>query len=511
MLSDKLRSASAVSPPEGGITFGDSGTYTFVVPAGVSSLSVLCIGGGGGGGGTSAAATNSAAGGGGGGLSYSNNVSVTPGETLTVVVGAAGAGGTTAGTNGTAAGDSYLRRSSTDLVLAKGGSGGGGNTAALTGGAGAGGASASGVGDVRQSGGAGGARNSNDRGGGGGGAAGYSGTGGTGGTGTTNPTTGNGGGGGGGFTGFDGTSLRPNGGVGGGTQFYGAGANGIAGIASSANSDAGRNGGLGSSNGSTAGGFTSTTLPGGGGGGGSSDGVGNNARAAADGAVRILWGGDKAFPSTGVTSNTVTVHAVVSSDTSTITIPSDVQTGDLLVLIDLAFGSSTPSSVTPSGWTNISMAIGENGRILGHWRQVFSNAIGGLSVTGMNGNVSNNKILVVLRGTSGYSSTGPYAIVTQQSQGISLSGMPSTTLGANARDPYVFGIPVNLLFVYGSDGVDPSTDISFSGATFVQGASNVAWLGYKVSDQSTENASTTGVSTVDRGTNARYAVLARGL
>jgi len=63
------------------------GSYTFVVPVGITNISVVAIGGGGSGiqfGGT-------VCGGGGGALSYKNGITVTPGQHITVSVGAAGA------------------------------------------------------------------------------------------------------------------------------------------------------------------------------------------------------------------------------------------------------------------------------------------------------------------------------------------------------------------------------------------------------------------------------------
>ncbi len=68
----------AASGPAGQQLFLSSGS--FIVPAGVSSLSAVCIGRGGDGSFDGA----NAAGGGGGALAYLNNVAVTPGETLTV-------------------------------------------------------------------------------------------------------------------------------------------------------------------------------------------------------------------------------------------------------------------------------------------------------------------------------------------------------------------------------------------------------------------------------------------
>ncbi len=60
--------------------FTTPGTYSFVVPSGVTSISIVTVGGGG---------VRFRPGylqgvGGGGALSYVNNVTVTPGETLTV-------------------------------------------------------------------------------------------------------------------------------------------------------------------------------------------------------------------------------------------------------------------------------------------------------------------------------------------------------------------------------------------------------------------------------------------
>jgi hypothetical protein len=65
------------------------GTYSWTCPDEVTSVCVVAIGGGGGS--WSGAGTNS--GGGGGGLAYTNNISVTPGQTYTVGVGVGGTGG----------------------------------------------------------------------------------------------------------------------------------------------------------------------------------------------------------------------------------------------------------------------------------------------------------------------------------------------------------------------------------------------------------------------------------
>jgi hypothetical protein len=71
--------------------FTTPGTYTWVCPSDVTSISVLCIGGGGGG----SAGTNLigvGGGGGGGALAYRNAVAVIPNQSYNIVVGAGGTG-----------------------------------------------------------------------------------------------------------------------------------------------------------------------------------------------------------------------------------------------------------------------------------------------------------------------------------------------------------------------------------------------------------------------------------
>lgn len=92
---------------EGTAEFLTPGTFQWIVPENVYSVSVVCIGGGSGGiGSTDLASTGYS--GGGGGLGYRNNIAVQPGEKYTVVVGAGGAGGTGPQSYGSAGGDSYF-------------------------------------------------------------------------------------------------------------------------------------------------------------------------------------------------------------------------------------------------------------------------------------------------------------------------------------------------------------------------------------------------------------------
>lgn len=219
--------------------FATPGITTFVVPAGVTSISAVAVGGGAGGGGAIITeGTNpivvSGVGGIGGDLRCITTLAVTPGETLNIQVGAGGLGGSSAGTSspsrpGTG---SFIKRGNTTLLYARGG----GDTTAsttlssnITGGSG-------GVGGRTVS------SNSatNVGGAGGGGAGGYSGAGGAGGTANQNPpdaaTASTAGGGGGGEP-----SYAP-GGKGGGRGGGGVGILGTSTAAGGAVNSGGRGG-----------------------------------------------------------------------------------------------------------------------------------------------------------------------------------------------------------------------------------------------------------------------------
>lgn len=83
---------SGTTTPGNVVDFTTPGTYSWTVPLGVTSLNVLCIGGGGGGGTSKQSDGASGGGGGGGGGIKSGTLSVNPGQTVTVIVGAGGAG-----------------------------------------------------------------------------------------------------------------------------------------------------------------------------------------------------------------------------------------------------------------------------------------------------------------------------------------------------------------------------------------------------------------------------------
>lgn len=233
-----------------------NGTYSWVCPADVTSVCVVCIGPG--------RAF-------GGGLGWKNNISVTPGQSYTVQVGIGGTNVSSA-----ACTDSWFINSST----VRGGHGG--NAAGTF------------TGD-------GGGNGGTNTGNAGGGAGGYAGAGGTGASSATtgfvisnaSGTAGSGGGGGGGGMSYDyrdgleefGPPISYTG-AGGGTGLFGQGSNGAGGVGSNL---FGGGGGGGSSGGN--GGNSTPGLGAGGAYGGGGSGT-------LSGAVRIIWGAGRAFPST---------------------------------------------------------------------------------------------------------------------------------------------------------------------------------------------------------------------
>lgn len=275
--------------PVGATLYQTVGTHTWTVPAGVSSINVVAIGGGGGGG-----AGNSGHAGAGGGLGWKNNISVTPGQTYTVVVGGGGNFSTTSSNSASPGGTSYF--SSTSLVRGGGGQGAANNpTETQLDYIAAGGTY---TGDGGGNGGAGGYDRGNNGGSGGGGAGGYSGNGGFGAYEGTASGAGSGGGGGGGSQNSD---TNGSGGGGGGVGIYGQGTSG-GGL-----SRQGFSYGIAGSNGTNGGGASGSTSPAGagglygGGGGGSNQNY--NGGQGGNGGVRIIWGPGRSFPSTNVGQN----------------------------------------------------------------------------------------------------------------------------------------------------------------------------------------------------------------
>jgi len=241
----------------------DNTDHTWTCPAGVYSVSIVCIGGGGGAGNhfDFSTMTDTFWGSGGGALAYVNDYEVTPGSDYVVSVGGSGRGtGISHGTDG--------GNSSFDGTGCKAGGGGGGRVYGHASGAsvGAGGTVMNGTGGAGGAG--GGAAQTAWSNVGGGGAGGYSGAGGA----------------GMGGSGSGGGAAGGNPGGGGGVGLLGEGSSG------SSDSDGG-DGGSGGADGTKAG---NGVGDGGAYGGGGNPDAGN-------GGIRIMWPGhERAYPSTRV-------------------------------------------------------------------------------------------------------------------------------------------------------------------------------------------------------------------
>jgi hypothetical protein len=314
-------------------TLGVTSTFTWTVPPGVTSISALCVGGGGGQGGEYQVIGQSlkhGGGGGGGALAYSNNIAVTPGATITVIVGGAGKIGNINRDGG--AGGASSVKTSTNTIVCQAGGGGGGYLWANSfpnGVGGSGGTVDVGTGGA---GGAGGKSGDFADAGGGGGAGGYRGPGGAGGQGInsgrfdaslvsgksafvsgTSILSGGGGGGAGAI------NTGPAAGAGGGVGLLGlptsniGGRGGEAGFSANPSNNGYSKGGGGGSGGATGGsgafaltnGEPAPIVISGGGlyGGGGGKGVNSGEPLTSyggDGAVRIIWpGSTRSYPNTG--------------------------------------------------------------------------------------------------------------------------------------------------------------------------------------------------------------------
>ena len=501
LLTHALRS-SVLKEDTGGITLyslpgatvNTQNTYSIRVPDGVTSIAALAIGAGGGGGGCSGTATAAAGGGGGGALSYSNSISVTPGETLTILIPNQAASGTTAGTNGSNGLSAVIRRNSTDLLLAVGGSGSLGRTGSTASNGASGGSANSGIGDVRYSGGNGGnGRADNDTGGGGGGAAGYGGDGGVGGT--SNGSGGGGTGEGGTWgAGGGGSSYVNNvqGGSGGGTLWYGRAVYGGVGGTSNTSQYV-RNGKLGSSYSGSDNIFPTPIvgrgnenvngLPGGGGAGAPSGGTTSySGMRGAGGAVRILWGKGYDWYSTDPDNagkdQEFRLRSSASSSTSSITIP-EVELGDTIVFVDFSQNTTgTPTAVTPAGFTSrMNNATGVR-RLSVSTKLVLSSAETGTSITGANGTAKNAKIIAVISGKYG-ANYSPLGDLPGGTGTIGTTTDFNYTYEINVTDTYAKGFPVNFFFLNSTEIIDPNTnttDVGFFSTYVVRGPDDYTYL-----------------------------------
>lgn len=260
--SETTWQASTTTECGGSAVFTTVGSHSWIVPAGVTSISAVCVGGGQGGGGRTDGENgnpggNAGNGGGAGALAYKNAISVTPGSAISITTGRGGQGGNGSGFEGAESGHASTLGG---YFSAGGGNGslGGSPTGSYTGGF---------------TGGRGSDPVSHNNGGNGGGTAGY---------------TANGG---------DGAPANSGSGGGGGVGLYGGSSGGQGGQGNGVGGTGGSGGTSGGSGGATGG---AGGRYGGGGGGGATSGQGFGGKGG-QGACRIVWPGtSRQFPSTNV-------------------------------------------------------------------------------------------------------------------------------------------------------------------------------------------------------------------
>ena len=188
--------------------------------------------------------------------------------------------------------------------------------------------------------------------------------------------------------------------------------------------------------------------------------------------------GDLELPNVEDIPFTVAFQASAVSNGSTITWPS-VQAGDIAYLFDTAANNSgSPTLVTPSGFTSIVSESWATFWASGISRRICDGSETG-SITGMDGTNSENKVLLVFRGTHPVASVTNSTPTTQgttgnpTSQNINASGQVTPLI--------VFGM------VYaGSASVAFATETPSFDAT-VTDALNRLRVGYKIYNASPAN------------------------
>jgi len=322
-VSESSNSIFILGPPSQQ-DFLTSGTYTWVCPAGVDTISVVAIGGGQTGEGGS---SNGAFGGAGGALAYRNNYGVTSGYSYTVIVGAGGIGSATLARQ--SGSNTSISLSGTTICLA---SGGGQTSPAI-------------AEQVFYAGGVTGTKGSgvttNNP--GGGGAGGYAGAGGNGGYLGSAAQNGTGGSGAGGPIG-----TNFGGAGGGGVGVLGQGSNGVAPSGGGSGGTSGTNSSVNSYTGGSGGNYGAG---GGGGGYNQSTSTPGNSGSGGNGALRIIWpGSTRTFPSTGTTTFTVpgapTIGSATSTGTTTATVAFTQPASNGGSTIVSYTAVSTPGSIT---------------------------------------------------------------------------------------------------------------------------------------------------------------------
>ena len=173
---------------------------------------------------------------------------------------------------------------------------------------------------------------------------------------------------------------------------------------------------------------------------------------------------------------TLSLQDNATSTSTTITGPSSIQTGDLILLLDRSYGAAAPSTVVPSGFTSIVNTAGSNLRQIVS-RKIADGSEASATITGMAagffGDVA--KELYVFRGDAAISSVTASTPNNQATTGNPSS--QSVTASGGTPPLIVFGA-----YGVGTGTVDPRT---FSPAKDgeINGAAT-SYLAYKIYNSS---------------------------
>jgi hypothetical protein len=155
------------------------------------------------------------------------------------------------------------------------------------------------------------------------------------------------------------------------------------------------------------------------------------------------------------------VASAISGD-ATIVIPSAAQAGDLVVILQMAANtvSTVPTAVTPAGFTDISN-ISSNVQNYNPMRNICSYKVitaadKGATLTGMEGNNSNRKMLLVFRTIHPITAITPVSIQTH-----------NTTSAPSLKTITVAGQPAPVILM--GQGSTIGADVTLSGTVATEG------------------------------------------
>ncbi len=175
----------------------------------------------------------------------------------------------------------------------------------------------------------------------------------------------------------------------------------------------------------------------------------------------------------------VTQVLSAASTTSSVTYPSGIQAGDLIVVLDFARSPSQPSDVNPSGYTLIQRsAVIESGGFaaqkLASWLKIATGSETG-SLSLMNGSSSNAKVIVVFRGGSPISS----AAIQDPDSETTTSNPAAQSVSASGGDT-----PLIVLGFYSSSSAISPRTFSPAKDGEVGASNNLGYLAWKIYESS---------------------------